>query len=163
MIKLSTNHGDITIELFDEHAPITCANFRQYVEEGHYNGCIFHRVIPDFMIQAGGFDTDMNQKPTRDPIQNEANNGISNEVGTLAMARTPDPHSASAQFFINTKHNAFLDFQAETAQGWGYAVFGKVTDGMDVVRAIEAVATGNHGMHQNVPTEPVIIEKAEAL
>ena len=115
------------------------------------------------MIQAGGFDTDMNQKPTRDPIQNEANNGISNEVGTLAMARTPDPHSASAQFFITPKHNAFLDFQAETAQGWGYAVFGKVTDGMDVVRAIEAVATGNHGMHQNVPTEPVIIEKAEAL
>ncbi|MGM0562768.1 MAG: peptidylprolyl isomerase [Pseudomonadota bacterium] len=163
MIKLTTNKGSITIELFESQAPVTCANFKQYVEEGHYDGCIFHRVIPDFMIQGGGFDQDMSQKPTRDPIANEASNGLSNEMGTLAMARTPDPHSASAQFFINTKHNSFLDFQSETPQGWGYCVFGKVTDGMDTVKAIEAVQTGNKGMHQNVPVEPVVIERAEIV
>ena len=163
MIKLTTNKGDITIELFEDKAPETCANFKQYVEDGHFNGTIFHRVIPNFMIQGGGFESGMLQKDTRDPIQNEANNGLSNEVGTLAMARTPDPHSASAQFFINTKHNAFLDFQAETMQGFGYCVFGKVTDGMDTVKAIEGVSTTSRAGHQDVPVDDVVIENAEII
>lgn len=163
MIKLTTNKGTITIELFEDKAPVTCKNFQQYVADGHYDGTIFHRVIPNFMIQGGGFEPGMQQKATREPIQNEANNGLSNEIGTLAMARTPDPHSASAQFFINTKHNSFLDFQAETMQGWGYCVFGKVVDGLDVVKDIEKVATTGRAGHQDVPVENVVIEKAEVL
>lgn len=163
MIKFSTNHGDIHIELFEDKAPTTCENFKQYVKDGFYNGVIFHRVIPGFMIQGGGFEPGMVQKNTRDNIQNEANNGLSNEIGTLAMARTPDPHSASAQFFINTKHNNFLDFSSETAQGWGYAVFGKVTEGLDVVEKIEKVATTSRMGHQDVPVDDVVIESAEIV
>jgi peptidyl-prolyl cis-trans isomerase B (cyclophilin B) len=163
MIKLITSKGEITLELFDEQAPKTCANFRQYVDDGHYNGTIFHRVIPSFMIQGGGFEPGMTQKSTRGPIQNEADNGLSNEVGTIAMARTPDPHSASAQFFINTKHNAFLDFQSQTEQGWGYCVFGKVVEGLDVVMAIEQVGTTSRKGHQDVPEDDVMIESAEAV
>lgn len=163
MIQFKTNHGTINIELFEDKAPITCENFKQYVKEGFYNGVIFHRVIPGFMIQGSGFEPGMVQKDTRDNIQNEANNGLSNEVGTLAMARTPDPHSASAQFFINTKHNNFLDFSSETAQGWGYAVFGKVTEGMDVVQKIEGVTTTSRMGHQDVPVDDVIIESASLV
>ena len=160
MIKLSTNHGDICIELDFENAPKTAANFQQYVEDGFYNGKIFHRVIDGFMIQGGGFDKDMQESETREPIENEADNGIPNATGTLAMARTQDPHSASAQFFINVNDNDFLNHSAKNMQGWGYAVFGKVVDGMDVVNAIKGVATGNQGMHQDVPKEAVIIESA---
>jgi peptidyl-prolyl cis-trans isomerase B (cyclophilin B) len=163
MIKLTTNHGDITIELFEDKAPLTCANFKQYVEDGHFNGTIFHRVIPNFMIQGGGFEEGMVQKGTRENIKNEANNGLSNEVGTLAMARTPDPHSASSQFFINTKHNGFLDFTSETSQGYGYCVFAKVTDGMDTVKAIEGVSTTNRQGHADVPVEDVTIISAEIM
>lgn len=163
MIKLTTNHGDITIELFEDKAPLTCANFKQYVEDGHFNGTIFHRVIPNFMIQGGGFEEGMVQKATRDNIQNEANNGLSNEIGTLAMARTPDPHSASSQFFINTKHNGFLDFTSETSQGFGYCVFAKVTDGMDTVKAIEGVSTTTRQGHGDVPVEDVTIISAEIV
>lgn len=161
MIKLTTNHGDIHIELFEDKAPITCENFKQYVKDGFYNGVIFHRVIPGFMIQGGGFESGMTQKDTRENIQNEANNGLSNETGTLAMARTPDPHSASAQFFINVKDNSFLDFSSETSQGWGYAVFGKVTEGMDVVKKIEQVSTTSRMGHQDVPVTDVVIQSAE--
>ncbi len=161
MIKLTTNHGDITIELHEDKAPITCANFKQYVEDGHYNGVIFHRVIPGFMIQGGGFAPGMQEKPSREPIQNEADNGLSNEPGSLAMARTPDPHSASAQFFINTKHNKFLDFPGQ--DGWGYCVFGKVVDGLDVVQNIEKVSTTTRMGHQDVPVDDVIIETAEVI
>ena len=160
-VTLKTNYGDIQIELDNENAPKTVANFISYVESGHYNGTIFHRVIDGFMIQGGGFDTDMNQKPTQDPVTNEANNGLKNETGTLAMARTSDPHSATAQFFINVTDNAFLNFSSETSQGWGYAVFAKVSEGMDVVNKIKAVKTGSHGMHRDVPNDPVIIESAE--
>lgn len=163
MIKLTTNHGDITIELFEDKAPLTCANFKQYVEDGHFNGTIFHRVIPKFMIQGGGFEAGMVQKGTRDNIQNEANNGLSNEIGTLAMARTPDPHSASSQFFINTKDNGFLDFTSETSQGFGYCVFAKVTDGMDTVKAIEGVSTTTRQGHGDVPVEDVTIISAEIV
>ena len=163
MIKLTTNHGDITIELFEDKAPLTCANFKQYVEDGHFNGTIFHRVIPNFMIQGGGFIEGMTQKSTRDNIKNEANNGLSNEVGTLAMARTPDPHSASSQFFINTKHNGFLDFTSETSEGFGYCVFAKVTDGMDTIKAIEAVKTTTRQGHGDVPVEDVNIISAEII
>jgi peptidyl-prolyl cis-trans isomerase B (cyclophilin B) len=158
-VSIETNKGTIVVELFADKAPETVANFMQYMNDGFFDGTIFHRVIPGFMIQGGGFTADMSQKPTRDPIKNEAANGLSNEVGTLAMARTPNPHSATAQFFINVKHNRFLDFSSETQQGWGYAVFGKVVEGMDVVQAIEGVATGNKGMHQDVPTEPVVMTK----
>jgi cyclophilin family peptidyl-prolyl cis-trans isomerase len=158
-VTIETSKGAIVVELFADKAPDTVANFMEYVNDGFFDGTIFHRVIPGFMIQGGGFTADMSQKPTRDPIRNEANNGLSNEVGTLAMARTPNPHSATAQFFINVKHNRFLDFQAETQQGWGYAVFGKVVEGMDVVSAIENVPTGNQGMHQDVPVEPVIMTR----
>jgi len=160
MIKLTTTHGDIVIELFADKAPKTAANFEQYVLDGHYNGTIFHRVINGFMIQGGGFTADMDQKDTRDPIQNEANNGVSNKTYTIAMARTADPHSASAQFFINVNNNDFLDFKSATTQGFGYCVFGEVTAGMDVVNKIKGVKTGNYGrMHQDVPTEDIVITK----
>jgi peptidyl-prolyl cis-trans isomerase B (cyclophilin B) len=160
MIKLTTNFGDILVELDHENAPKTAANFEQYVKDGFYDSTIFHRVINNFMIQGGGMDEDMNEKSTRENIENEANNGLKNDVGTLAMARTPDPHSASSQFFINVKDNDFLNFSSETSNGWGYCVFAKVTEGMDVVDAIKNVATGNKGMHQDVPVENVIIESA---
>lgn len=160
MITLQTNFGNIDIELDFDKAPKTAANFQQYVEEGYYDGVIFHRVIDGFMIQGGGFTPDMQQKTTRDPIENEADNGLSNDEGTLAMARTMDPHSASAQFFINVKNNGFLNHTGKNTQGWGYCVFGKVVNGMDVVKQIKAVKTGSNAGHQDVPVEPVIIEKA---
>ena len=158
MITLKTNKGDIVIELDEARAPKTCENFKQYVESGHYDNTIFHRVISNFMIQGGGFTPDMMQKPTAAPIENEADNGLSNATGSIAMARTGDPHSATAQFFINVKDNTFLDYPGQ--DGWGYCVFGKVTAGMDVVEQIRDVATGNKAGHQDVPVEPVIIEKA---
>lgn len=160
MVKLTTNFGDITLELNAEKAPITVANFLQYVENGFYDGLVFHRVINDFMIQGGGFDTNMKQKATEAEIKNEADNGLSNDKYTIAMARTSIPDSASSQFFININNNDFLNHTAPTASGWGYCVFGKVTEGMDVVDKIKAVETGSHAGHQDVPTEPVIIEKA---
>jgi len=163
MIILHTNHGDITLELDHEKAPITSANFEQYVKDGHYNGTIFHRVINNFMIQGGGFEPGMKQKDTRATIKNEAKNGLSNKTGTIAMARTSDPHSASAQFFINVKDNNFLDFTGENMQGWGYAVFGKVTSGMDVVDKIKMVKTGNKGGHGDVPLEDVVVTSAEIV
>ncbi|MDQ7912267.1 MULTISPECIES: peptidylprolyl isomerase [Pseudomonas] len=163
MIKLHTNHGVITLELFEDKAPETAANFKEYVKSGHYDGTIFHRVISNFMVQGGGFEPGMKQKPTRAPIKNEANNGVSNAIGTVAMARTMDPHSASAQFFINVSDNTFLNHTAPTSQGWGYAVFGKVVEGMDVVNAIKGVATTSKAGHQDVPSEDVIIEKAEIV
>ncbi|WBE24587.1 peptidylprolyl isomerase [Denitrificimonas caeni] len=163
MIKLHTNHGVITLKLFADEAPETAANFIQYVKDGHYDNTIFHRVISNFMIQGGGFDTDMQQKSTRATIKNEANNGLSNKKGTIAMARTMEPHSASAQFFINVQDNDFLDHTAPTTQGWGYTVFGEVVDGMDVVEAIKGVATTSRNGHQDVPREDVIIEKAEIV
>ncbi len=163
MILLKTNFGDIKIELNHEKAPKTAANFEQYVKEGFYDGVIFHRVIDNFMIQGGGFEPGMKQKQTRDPIENEADNGLTNDIGTLAMARTMDPHSASAQFFINVSDNAFLNHTGKTSQGWGYAVFGKVVDGMDVVNRIKAVSTTFAMGHQDVPVEDVIIEKAEII
>lgn len=158
-----TDLGVITLELDAEKAPNTVVNFLEYVNSGHYNGTIFHRVIPNFMIQGGGFATGMEQKPTREEIQNEANNGLKNDKYTVAMARTSAPHSASAQFFINVADNDFLNFTSPTAQGWGYAVFGKVVEGMDVVDKIAAVSTGNRGMHQNVPKDDIVLEKAVAL
>ncbi len=159
-VRMQTSKGDIVLELDAEKAPETVANFLEYARSGFYDGTIFHRVIPGFMIQGGGFEPGMHQKPTRDPIRNEADNGLKNETGTIAMARTPDPHSATAQFFINVKDNSFLDFTAPTAQGWGYCVFGKVVEGMDVVHAIEQVATGAHPSgHRDVPLEDVVIEK----
>lgn len=161
MIALHTNHGTITLELDAERAPDTVANFLEYAKSGHYDGTLFHRVIPGFMIQGGGFDASMEQKPTNTPIRNEADNGLFNEEGTIAMARTSDPHSATSQFFINLKDNDFLDHAAETPQGWGYCVFGKVSDGMDVVKAIAGVRTGSHGPHGDVPVEPVVIERVE--
>ena len=163
MIKLHTNHGVITLNLFADKAPETVANFIQYVKDGHYANTIFHRVISNFMIQGGGFDSNMKQKSTRETIKNEANNGLSNKLGTIAMARTMEPHSASAQFFINVKDNDFLDHSAPTTQGWGYTVFGEVVEGMDVVDAIKSVATTSKGGHQDVPRDDVIIEKAEIV
>ena len=163
MIKLTTNFGEIVLELFSDKAPVTAANFEEYVKSGHYDGTIFHRVINGFMIQGGGFDADMKQKDTRDPIKNEANNGISNKTYTVAMARTMDPHSASAQFFINVADNDFLDFKSETTQGWGYAVFGQVVEGQEVVDRIKTVRTGRSGGHQDVPAEAVVLEKAEII
>lgn len=159
MITLHTNHGDIVIELDFDKAPKTAANFKQYAEEGFYNGTIFHRVIDGFMIQGGGMTEDMEQKKTRAPIENEADNGLKNVVGSLAMARTNDPHSATAQFFINVKDNSFLNHSSKSAQGWGYCVFGKVTGGMDVVEKIKSVKTGTKGFHQDVPVEAIVIEK----
>lgn len=163
MIKLHTNHGVITLKLDAEKAPETVANFEKYVKDGHYDGTIFHRVISNFMIQGGGFEAGMKQKDTNAPIKNEANNGLSNKRGSIAMARTMDPHSASAQFFINVKDNDFLDHTAPTPQGWGYAVFGEVVDGMDVVDKIREVATTSKAGHQDVPVEDVVIEKAEVV
>jgi peptidyl-prolyl cis-trans isomerase B (cyclophilin B) len=163
MVKLTTNFGTITLELFAEKAPESVKNFLSYVESGHFNNTIFHRVIPGFMIQGGGFEPGMMQKPCQDPIKNEANNGLKNEMYTVAMARTSDPHSATAQFFINVGNNDFLNFTAPNPRGWGYAVFGKVVEGMDVVDKIKAVKTGNAGFHQDVPKEDVIIEKAEVV
>ncbi len=160
MIILKTTLGDITIELDHEHAPTTAANFERYVKEGFYNGTIFHRVIKGFMIQGGGFTSDMSQKDTHEPIVNEADNGLKNDTGTIAMARTPDPHSATAQFFINTVDNDFLNFRSKDRDGWGYAVFGKVTDGMDVVRKIEALPTETRFPHGDVPRETVEITEA---
>jgi len=155
MITIVTNHGDITVELFEETAPVTCENFRQYVTDGFFNDTVFHRVIPNFMIQGGGMTSDMRQKQTRSPIKNEADNGEKNLRGTLAMARTSDINSATSQFFINLRDNSFLD---HGSRDFGYAVFGKVTGGMDVVDAIAKVKTGNRGMHQDVPVDPVVIE-----
>ena len=163
MIKLHTNHGVITLNLFADKAPETVANFEQYVKDGHYDGTIFHRVIDGFMIQGGGFTPAMEQKKTKDPIKNEANNGVANKIGTIAMARTMEPHSASAQFFINVADNSFLNHSAPTVQGWGYAVFGEVVEGMDVVEKIKGVATTMKAGHQDVPVEDVIIEKAEIV
>ena len=160
MIIFETNFGNIEIELFNDKAPKTCENFETYVKDGFYDGLIFHRVINNFMIQGGGFDQQMKQKPTNAQIKNEANNGLANEIGTLAMARTMDPHSASSQFFINVANNSFLNFVSERSDGWGYCVFAKVVNGMDVVDKIKSVKTGNAGHHSDVPVEPVIITKA---
>lgn len=160
MVTLKTNYGDITLELFADKAPNTVENFLSYVKDGFYDGTIFHRVIDGFMIQGGGMTADMEQKSTKAPIKNEANNGVANAAGTIAMARTNDPHSATAQFFINVKNNDFLNFSSESMNGWGYCVFGKVASGMDVVEKIKNVRTGNHGYHQDVPVEPVVIENA---
>ncbi|MDO5086413.1 MAG: peptidylprolyl isomerase [Comamonadaceae bacterium] len=157
------DRGVITLELDAEKAPKTVANFLNYVNKGHYANTVFHRVIPGFMIQGGGFEPGMKQKPTDAPVTNEANNGLKNDTYTIAMARTSDPHSASAQFFINVADNDFLNFTAPTAQGWGYAVFGKVVSGQDVVDAIKDVPTGRSGFHENVPKADVVIEKAVAL
>ena len=159
-VEMQTSAGTLRIELDDEKAPRTVQNFLEYVRKGHYDGTIFHRVIKGFMLQGGGFDADMQQKPTAAPIQNEANNGLKNKRYTLAMARTSAPHSASSQFFINTVDNGFLDFTAESAQGWGYAVFGRVVDGTEVVDAIEKVRTGNKAGHADVPLETVTILRA---
>ena len=159
-VELHTTAGVIRIELDDEKAPATVANFLEYVRSGHYDGTVFHRVIKGFMIQGGGFEPGLKQKPTRDPIQNEANNGLKNDRYTLAMARTSAPHSASAQFFINGTDNDFLNFKSESPSGWGYAVFGKVTEGTEVVDQIEKVKTGNRGGHGDVPLEDVTITKA---
>lgn len=159
MITLKTSMGDIVIELDHEKAPKSCENFEQYVRDGHYDGTIFHRVINNFMIQGGGFMPDMMQKATRDPIENEAANGLSNVTGSIAMARTMAPHSATAQFFINVKDNGFLDHPGQ--DGWGYCVFGKVTGGLDVVEKMKTVDTTNTAGHSDVPVEPIVIEKAE--
>ncbi|MCR8924315.1 peptidylprolyl isomerase [Dasania sp. GY-MA-18] len=161
MVILKTNYGDITLALDFDKAPKTAENFAQYVKDGFYNGTIFHRVINNFMIQGGGFEADMSQKETRDCIENEADNGLSNDNGTIAMARTMEPHSASSQFFINVKDNDFLNHSGKNAQGWGYCVFGKVTEGMDVIEKIKAVATTTKAGHQDVPVEDVVIESAE--
>jgi peptidyl-prolyl cis-trans isomerase B (cyclophilin B) len=161
MVKLHTNFGTIVLELDTAKAPETVKNFLAYVEAGHYDNTIFHRVIDGFMIQGGGFEPGMSQKPTNAPIQNEAANGLKNDRYTIAMARTGDPHSATAQFFINVKDNAFLNHTAPSGQGWGYCVFGKVVEGMDVVDKIKGVRTGSKGFHQDVPVEDVIIQKAE--
>jgi peptidyl-prolyl cis-trans isomerase B (cyclophilin B) len=160
-VLITTNMGNITAELDADKAPKTVANFLEYAGNGHYNNTIFHRVIPDFMVQGGGFEPGMKQKPAEKTVENEAKNGLKNDKYTLAMARTSDPHSASAQFFINTKNNAFLDYPGQ--DGWGYAVFGKVTDGTDVVDQINKVKTTRSGMFADVPVEPVIIEKVEVI
>jgi cyclophilin family peptidyl-prolyl cis-trans isomerase len=162
-VRLATSQGDIVVQLDAAKAPKSVENFLQYVKDGHYNGTVFHRVIDGFMIQGGGFDQKFSQKPTRAPVQNEAKNGLKNDLGTIAMARTPDPHSASAQFFINVKNNDFLNYREPTPQGYGYTVFGKVVSGMDIVDRIAKVPTGNAGPHQNVPREPVMIESATIL
>lgn len=159
-IELHTTAGLIKLELDDVRAPLSAANFLAYVRNGHYDGTIFHRVIKGFMVQGGGMDAQMKQKPTRSPVDNEARNGLKNVHYTVAMARTSEPHSATAQFFINTADNAFLDFRSESAQGWGYAVFGKVVAGTDIVDRIEGVRTGRRGFHDDVPLEDVLIERA---
>lgn len=162
-VELETTMGNIVIELNQEKAPNTVANFLEYVKSGHYDGTIFHRVIDGFMIQGGGMDANMKEKSTNAPIQNEADNGLKNEVGTIAMARTSDPHSATAQFFINVKDNSFLNFSGKNPQGWGYAVFGKVIEGMDIVNKIKGVPTGKYGFHGDVPTTPVVITHAKVI
>lgn len=162
-VVLHTNFGDIKLDLDAEKAPKTVANFIEYVKSGHFDGTIFHRVIDGFMIQGGGFEPGMNQKSTKMPIENEADNGLKNEVGTIAMARTMDPHSASAQFFINVKDNHFLNHSAKTNDGWGYCVFGKVSEGMDIVNKIKSAKTTFKGGHQDVPVDDIIIESAEIL
>jgi peptidyl-prolyl cis-trans isomerase B (cyclophilin B) len=159
-VELHTNHGVIRIELDAEKAPLSAENFLSYVRKGHYDGTVFHRVINGFMIQGGGFEAGMKQKPTDAPIQNEASNGLKNDTYTLAMARTSDPHSATAQFFINVANNDFLNFKSQTPQGWGYAVFGKVVAGTEVVDKIKGVKTGRRGFHDDVPLDDVVIEKA---
>ncbi|MBQ3033155.1 MAG: peptidyl-prolyl cis-trans isomerase [Deferribacterales bacterium] len=158
-VLMETNYGNIELELYPDKAPQTVKNFVSYAKDGHYDGLIFHRVIKDFMIQGGGFDENMKEKPTKAPIPNEAYNGLKNERGTIAMARTNDPHSATSQFFINHKTNSFLNYKAQTTAGWGYAVFGKVINGMDVVDKIAGVETGSLGYFQDVPTEKIIIKK----
>ena len=163
MVKMDTTQGTIMLELDADNAPNTVENFLTYAKEGFFDGTIFHRVISNFMVQGGGFTEDMNQKTVRDPIKNEANNGLKNDNGTIAMARTDDPHSATAQFFINVKDNDFLNFSSETPQGWGYAVFGKVTEGMDIVEKIKAVETTTKGPYQDVPVEAIIIEKVSIV
>ena len=163
MILLETTLGNITLELFENDAPETTANFKQYVEDGFYDGTIFHRVIDGFMIQGGGFEPGMDQKETRAPIQNEASNGLANNRGTIAMARTMDPHSATSQFFINVSNNDFLNFRSETSDGFGYCVFGRVFDGLDTVDAIKAVETTRRAGHSDVPTEDVVITKASVI
>ncbi|KAI5916200.1 MAG: peptidyl-prolyl cis-trans isomerase [Proteobacteria bacterium] len=160
-VELHTTQGDVVVEVFADKAPKSAENFIRYVKDGHYDGTIFHRVIDGFMVQGGGFDAAMNQKPTRAPIENEAKNGLKNVPGTLAMARTQDPHSATAQFFINLVPNTFLDYPSR--DGWGYAVFGKVVKGMDVVEKIGKVPVRNAGLHQNVPVEPVVIQSARVI
>ena len=162
-VKLITNKGDIVLELDGEKAPVTTENFLNYVKEGFYTNVIFHRVIPNFMIQGGGFEPGMKEKNTNAPIKNEADNGLKNDKYTIAMARTQDPHSASAQFFINSNNNDFLNFTAPSVQGWGYAVFGKVVEGTEVVDSIEKVATGTRGFHGDVPREDIVIESAEIV
>jgi peptidyl-prolyl cis-trans isomerase B (cyclophilin B) len=162
-VVLDTSKGEIVIELFADRTPVTVQNFLAYVDAKFYDGTIFHRVIPNFMIQGGGFTADMKQKPARDPIENEADNGLENQRGTLAMARTSDPNSATAQFFINSVDNDFLNFKSKTPQGWGYAVFGKVVEGIEVVDAISAVKTKTRGMYQDVPVEAVVINSARRL
>lgn len=161
MIVFKTNYGDIHVELDFDKAPLSAANFLKYARDGFYDGTIFHRVIDNFMIQGGGFTTGMKQKDNGEPIQNEADNGLTNDIGTLAMARTGDPHSATSQFFINVSDNGFLNHKNKTAQGWGYAVFGKVTDGMDVINRIRTCRTGSVGGHQDVPLDEVIITSTE--
>ena len=163
MVKIHTNYGVITLTLFADKAPITVANFLDYVKEGFYDNTIFHRVIDGFMVQGGGFEPGMDQKESKATIQNEANNGLVNNLGTVAMARTNEPHSATAQFFINVGDNNFLNFKSESTDGWGYCVFAEVSEGMDVVDKIRAVATGNSGYHQDVPEEDVVIQKAEIV
>lgn len=163
-VKLETNMGAIVLELYPDRAPVTVQNFMQYVKDGHYNGTVFHRVIPKFMIQGGGFTPDFKQKPTRQPIRNEADNGIKNTTGTVAMARTANPHSASAQFFINVADNDFLNFRYPTREGYGYCVFGRVVKGMKILQRIASVATGaGPAPHRNVPRKPVVIERAIVL
>ncbi len=162
-VRLDTSHGAIVLELDDDNAPATVANFLQYAQDGHYDDTIFHRVIDGFMIQGGGFAPGMKQKPTRAPVANEAGNGLKNRKYTVAMARTNDPHSATAQFFINVADNDFLDYKGPSPQGWGYCVFGKVVEGTDVVDRIKGVATGRSGFHENVPSADVVIRKAEVL
>lgn len=162
-VKMSTNQGDFIISLNAEKAPKTVANFLAYVKDGFFDGTIFHRVIDGFMIQGGGFEPGLKQKPTKAPVENEANNGLKNNKYTLAMARTSDPHSATAQFFINVANNDFLNHTAPTAQGWGYAVFGEVVEGQDVIDKMKGVPTGNSGFHQNVPTTDLVITKAVVL
>lgn len=163
MVKLHTNYGVISLSLFADKAPKTVENFLSYVKDGFYNNTLFHRVIDGFMIQGGGFEPGMSQKTTQAPVENEANNGIANNTGTIAMARTNDPHSATSQFFINLTDNSFLNFRSESMDGWGYCVFGEVSEGMDVVKKIKDVKTGRHGMHQDVPVEDVVIIKAEIV
>ena len=163
VVELDTNMGAIVIELNEEKAPKTVENFLNYVKSGHYDGTIFHRIIDGFMIQGGGMDAEMNEKATNAPVENEADNGLKNDAGTIAMARTQDPHSATSQFFVNVKDNDFLNHSGKNMQGWGYTVFGKVTSGMDVIEKMRGVPTGRFGMHADVPKEPVVIKSATII